>query len=180
MAETQTRKRARIATQGVEPEWVTEFFGRWEDAWNSHDPQRVLDLMTDDVVYDDSASPQTMRGHAEVRPFLDMTWRAFPDLRFEGVGEMLVASSEPRAAALWRGTATHSGRIDPPGLAPTGKRIEFEGADFHTYRDGKVARLQIVFDMADLMRQLGVLPPPGSMGEKAVTALGNLQTKLRR
>jgi steroid delta-isomerase-like uncharacterized protein len=178
--ETQTRTRAKIASQAVEPEWVNEFLGRWADAWNSHEPERVLDLMTDDIVYDDSASPETMRGHAGVRPFLDMTWRAFPDLQFEVVGEPLVASGEPRAAAWWKGTATNSGRIDPPGLAPTGKRIEFEGADFHTYRDGKVARLQIVFDMADLMRQLGVLPPPGSAGEKVVTALGNLQTRLRR
>jgi hypothetical protein len=30
------------------------------------------------------------------------------------------------------------------------------------------------------MMQLGVLPEPGSRGEKVVTALGNLQTKLRR
>ena len=179
MAETQTRKRARIATQAVDPEWVKEFMARWADAWNSHEPQRVLDLMTDDIVYDDSASPETMRGHADVRAFLDMTWRAFPDLHFEAIGEPLVGAHEPRAAIWWRGTATHSGRIEPPGLDPTGKRIEFEGADFHTYRDGQLARLQIVFDMADLLRQLGVLPPPGSVGEKAITTLGNLQTKLR-
>ena len=179
MAETRTRRRAKIASQGVEREWVTEFFGRWEDAWNSHDPERVLGLMADDIVYDDSASPQTMRGHDQVRAFLEATWRAFPDLHFEGVGELLVADAEPRAAAWWRGTGTHTGRIEPQGVAATGKRVEFEGADFHTYRDGKVARLQIVFDVADLMRQLGLLPPPGSLGEKAVTALGNLQTKLR-
>jgi steroid delta-isomerase-like uncharacterized protein len=180
MAETQTRTRAKIASQSVEPEWVNEFVQRWGDAWNSHEPQRVLDLMAEDIVYDDSASPKTMRGHGDVRAFLDMTWRAFPDLHFDLVGEPLVAAGEPRAAMWWRGTATHSGPIDPPGLAPTGKRLEFEGADFHTYRDGKLVRLQIVFDMADFMRQLGLLPPPGSIGEKAVTALGNLQTKLRR
>ena len=85
-----------------------------------------------------------------------------------------------RAAFWWRGTATNTGRIEPPGLAATGKRIEIEGADFHEYRDGKIARLQIVFDMADMMVQLGVLPAPGSRGEKMVTTLGNLQTRLRR
>ena len=47
--------------------------------------------------------------------------------------------------------------LDPPGLAPTGKRMEFDGADFHEYRDGKVARLRIVFDMAAGMRQLEIV-----------------------
>jgi steroid delta-isomerase-like uncharacterized protein len=174
MAQTKT------ATEGVELAWAEEFAHTWAEAWNSHDPERLLALMTEDIVYDDSASEETMRGHGDVRAFLDMTWRAFPDLRFERIGAPLVSPTEPRAAFWWRGTATNTGPVDPPGLAPTGKRIEFEGADFHTYRDGKVAQLRIVFDMADLMRQLGVLPPAGSRGEKVVTALGNLQTRLRR
>ena len=174
MAQTKT------ATPGVELAWAEEFAGTWADAWNSHDPERLLGLMTEDIVYDDSASPETMHGHGDVRAFLDMTWRAFPDMRFESVGAPLVSPTEPRAAYWWRGTATHTGPLEPPGLAPTGKHLEFEGADFHAYRDGKVARLQIVFDMADAMVQLGVLPEPGSRGEKVVTKLGNLQTRLRR
>jgi len=36
-------------------------------------PERVLELMTDDIVYDDSGWPQTMRGHADVRELLDFT-----------------------------------------------------------------------------------------------------------
>jgi steroid delta-isomerase-like uncharacterized protein len=174
MAQTQA------VSNGVEPEWAEEFAQRWAGAWNSHDPEQLLALMTDDILYEDSASPETMRGHDDVRAFVDMSWRAFPDMRFEPVGRPLVSPVEPRAAFWWRGTATHTGPIEPPGLAPTGKSIEFEGADFHEYRDGKVCRLQIVFDMADVMVQLGVLPPPGSRGERFVTALGNLQTKLRR
>jgi steroid delta-isomerase-like uncharacterized protein len=171
---------AQATPTGVEPEWVEEFAQRWAAAWNSHDPDRLLDLMTEDIVYDDSAWPETMHGHGDVRAFVEMSWRAFPDMRFEPIGEPLISPTRPRAAFWWRGTATNTGPIEPPGLAPTGKRLEFEGADFHEYRDGKVARLRIVFDMADAMVQLGVLPAPGSRGEKLVTALGNLQTRLRR
>jgi hypothetical protein len=58
--------------------------------------------------------------------------------------------------------------------------MDFHGADFHEYRDGKVARLRIVFDMADCMRQLGALPATGSRGEKAMAALARLQGRLRR
>lgn len=39
---------------------------RWLAAWNSHQPERLLELMTDDIVYGDAAaSSQTMRGHAQ-------------------------------------------------------------------------------------------------------------------
>jgi steroid delta-isomerase-like uncharacterized protein len=160
--------------------WLEEFAPRYLAAWNSHEPERVLELMTDDIVYDDSAWPKTMRGKAEVREFLDSTWRAFPDLTFEGVGSPLLAPDEPRAASWWRGTATHSGPIEPPGIPPTGRRIEFEGADVQEYRDGKVARLQIVFDMADLARQLGLLPAPGSSGERLMVWMERVKARVRR
>jgi steroid delta-isomerase-like uncharacterized protein len=166
--------------QTFDTAWLEEFLGRWAAAWNSHEPERVLELMTDDIVYDDSAWPETMRGKPAVREFLDYTWRAFPDLAFEPVGGSLVASDGPRAAAWWRGTAIHAGPIDPPGIPATGRRIEFEGADFHEYRDGKVARLQIVFDMADLGRQLGFLPRPGSTGEKVMAWVQRLRARASR
>jgi steroid delta-isomerase-like uncharacterized protein len=168
------------AAQTIDTAWAEEFVERWAAAWNSHDPERLFDLMTDDIVYDDSAWPETMRGKPAVREFLDYTWRAFPDMEFEGVGGALVASDGPRAAFWWRGTATHSGPIDPPGIPATGRRVEFEGADFHDYRDGKLARLRIVFDMASVMRQLGALPDTGAREERLVVALANLRGKLRR
>jgi steroid delta-isomerase-like uncharacterized protein len=166
--------------QTVDKEWLEGFLERWTEAWASHDPDRVLELMTDDIVYDDSASPETMRGKAAVRQFIDSTWRAFPDLVFEGVGEPLTGSDPPRAATWWRGTGTNTGPIDPPGIPATGRRIEFEGADFHEYRDGKVARLRIVFDMADLSRQLGLMPGPGSAGERTMVMLQRVRSRISR
>jgi steroid delta-isomerase-like uncharacterized protein len=166
--------------QPVTIEWVEEFAERWAAAWNSHRPERVLELMTEDIVYDDSAWPQTMRGQADVREFIDFTWRAFPDLTFDAVGSPLLAADGPRAAFWWRGQGTNSGPIDPPGIPATGRRVEFEGADFHEYRDGKVARLRIVFDMADTGRQMGLLPGPGSVGERALVLTQRIRARLRR
>ena len=162
----------------LDREWLDDFIQRWEAAWNSHDPERLLALMTEDIVYDDSAWPKQMRGHGDVREFLEHTWQGLPDLRFELVDGPYLAPDEPKAAFYWRGTATHEGALDPPGLAATGKRIEFEGADTHEYRDGKVARLRIVFDMAGAMRQLGVLPPAGGRQERMLAKVTNLRGKL--
>jgi hypothetical protein len=57
-------------------DFLTGFAERWEAAWNSHQPDRVLELMTDDIVYDDSAWPRTMRGHGDVREFLEALSRS--------------------------------------------------------------------------------------------------------
>jgi steroid delta-isomerase-like uncharacterized protein len=166
-------------SQELAQAWVEEFAERWEAAWNSHDPERLLELMTDDIVYDDSAWPRTMRGHDAVREFLESAWRAFPDLRFEITDRPYLVSQEPKAAFQWKGSATHTGPIDPPGFAPTGKRIEFEGADFHEYRDGRVCRLRIVFDMMEVGRQIDIAPKPGSPIEKAGAAAQRLGIRVR-
>jgi steroid delta-isomerase-like uncharacterized protein len=168
------------AAETVTGEWVEELVERWLAAVNSRQPERLLELMTDDVVYDDSGWPHTMRGHAQVREFVDFLWRAFPDLTFEAVGRPLVASDGPRAAFWWRGHGTNSGPIDPPAIPATGKLVEFEGADFHEYRDGRIARLRIVFDMADVSRQLGLLPGPGSRGERAIVLAQQFRARVRR
>ena len=75
---------------------------------------------------------------------------------------------------------TNSGPIDPPGIPATGKRIEYEGADFHEYRDGKVARLRIVFDMADILRQLGLLPARGSLAARAMVLTQRIMGRVQR
>jgi steroid delta-isomerase-like uncharacterized protein len=163
----------------LDREWLDDFIRRWEAAWNSHEPERLLELMTEDVEYDDSAWPKTMRGHADVREFLEFTWRAFPDLRFDMSDGPYIAPGQPKAAFHWTGRGTHSGPIEPPGFAQTGKQVEFDGADFHEYRDGRVCRLRIVFDMMDVTRQLGLLPKPGSPVEKAGAAAQRLGVKVQ-
>src|SRR5262245_20077628 len=149
---------------------VSDFVERWTDAWNSHEPARLLALMTDDIVYDDSAAPAIMRGHAEVRTFLQQTWRALPDLEFR-LGDGPFVEPGGKASIRWVGTATFTGPLEPPGYAPNGARIEFDGFDMYEYRDGLVCRLRTVYDMMDLARQLKILPPVGSRFESVTAAL---------
>ena len=149
-------------------EWIRDFATQWIDAWNSHEVDRLLALMSEDIEYRDDAWPKPMRGHADVREFLEASWRAFPDMTFELLGGPYVIPGEPRAAFHWRGWATHTGPLEPPGLTPTGRRWEIEGADFHEYRDGRVCKLRIAFDMLSVSRQLGLMPAAGGRAESAL------------
>lgn len=174
MAETSVQP-----TAGIELDFLTSFAERWEVAWNSHQPDRVLELMTEDIVYDDSAWPRTMRGHADVREFLDSVWRGMPDLAFEMVDGPFLHPSEQVATFYWRGTGTFTGPLDPPGFAPTGARMEIHGFDLQEYRDGRVCRLRIVTDMMEASRQLGLMPPQGSRVEQAAAAAQRMGVKVR-
>ena len=149
-------------------DWIRDFTPQWLEAWNSHEVDRLLALMTEDIEYRDDSWPKAMHGHADVREFLEATWRATPDMTFELLGGPYVLPGEPRAAFHWRGWGTHSGVLEPPGFAPTGRRWELDGVDLHEYRDGRVCRLRIVFDMMSASRQLGLVPAAGGRAERAL------------
>lgn len=149
-------------------ESLRDFVSRWLEAWNSHQPDRVLELLTEDVEVRDDSWPRTMHGHADVREFLEALWRAVPDMTFELLHGPYVIPDEPRASLHWRGSGTFTGQMDPPGFAPTGRRWEVDGADFQEYRDGRICKLRVAFDVMTLSRQLGLMPASGSRGERAM------------
>jgi hypothetical protein len=114
-----------------------------------------------------------------VREFLRHTWRALPDLEFSSATFARVPG-EAKAMAHWQARATMAGPLDPPGYAATLDLVEFDGFDYHEYRDGKLSRLRIIFNMVDVGRQIGAMPQAGSKTEKAVVLLHSLQARLRR
>ena len=151
-------------------EWIREFVPRWLAAWNSRNADRVLELLTDDVEVRDDSWPEAMHGHAEVRAFLEALWHAVPDMTFELLDGPYIVPGEPRASFHWRGSGTFTGRMDPPGFAPTGRRWEVDGVDFQVYRGGRIAKLRVIFDLMTVSRQLGVMPAAGSTAERAMAA----------
>ena len=167
--------------RGVDPSFAEQFSEAYAAAWNSHQPERVLALMTDDVVYEDATWPGgEIRGHAGVRAFLETSWRAIPDMQVTLEKSALLDPAGPRGARYWHATATNTGRWDPPGLLATGRRIRFHGGTFLEFQDGKACRVRTIYDTAELLRQLGVLPKRGSKGERLACFAANLRVRLRR
>lgn len=152
-------------------DWIRDFVRRWLEAWNSHQPDRVVGFLTEDVEIRDDSWPKTMHGHDDVREFLDALWRAIPDMTFDLLEGPYVIPGEPRASFHWRGSGTFTGPMDPPGFAPTGRSWEADGVDFQEYRNGRIAKLRVAFDMMSVSRQLGVMPADGSSAERAMATL---------
>lgn len=149
-------------------------------AFNAHDADGFVALMTEDVSIENSVAPAPMSGRAEAKAFYINLWKSFPDLTLDLMDGPFLHPHAPRISLNWLGAGSQTGRLDPPGLAPTGKRVEFDVREILEIRDGLVSRIRIVVDMADVMRQLGLLPAPGSRGERAIAMMQRLQVKLSR
>jgi predicted ester cyclase len=139
---------------------VQQWIARLLDAFNAHDLDRLVAVGSDDVVFDHSASPTTMRGHAEVRSFYAANHKAFPDGRIELEDGPFLHPRSPKASFVLRFIGTNTGPIDALGLAPTGKRVE--GSDYLVveFRGELACRIPLMSDMADFLGQLGLHPPP--------------------
>ena len=122
-----------------------------------------------------------IHGVAELRVPEDLrTWfgnlfAAFPDFRFEVLD---VVTTGEKAAVRWHATGTFDGTGRFEGLLPNGGRVDVEGCDVLTVRDGLVVHNDAYMNGAEMARQLGALPPAGSLPERAMTGALNLKTRL--
>jgi steroid delta-isomerase-like uncharacterized protein len=122
---------------------------KWIAAWNSHDPDKMLPVFTDDVFYEDVAYGEVSHGHAEFRKFAASEFEAVPDLELK-----LVRASVHNG----HGTIEWSFSGTDKGIYKTGKKFTVRGVSVIDVRGGKIARSLDFYDSGTIMRQVGVLP----------------------
>jgi steroid delta-isomerase-like uncharacterized protein len=159
---------------------LRDFAQRYAAAWNGNDVDAMAGLLTEDIVWSDPALPEPAHGVAAVQQFMRDSFRAFPDLRFSEPDPPALAASGDEVLWAWQMAGTNLGPIDPPGFAATGRSISVQGVDRWTMRDGRIARYRAFYDMNDLARQLGLVPPSGGGAERAMVALQRLRARLAR
>jgi glyoxylase-like metal-dependent hydrolase (beta-lactamase superfamily II)/predicted ester cyclase len=114
---------------------------------------------------------------AAVRGFFEDLFGAFPDWRFE---ILETTTQRERCAVRWRVRATFAGPGRLQGVIANGGRVELEGIDVLTVREGQIVANHAFVDRAELLSQLGVLPAPGSAAERGITAVTNVRHRGRR
>ena len=123
------------------------------EAWNTHDIERIKTFYAPEYEGVDVGQAEPQRGPQSVPRNVERYLRAFPDLRF--VEEDLVTQGG-RAVLVWKAYATHRGRL--MNIPPTGRNISVRGASVLAVEDGKVVRGLYVWDVAGLLRSIGLLP----------------------
>jgi glyoxylase-like metal-dependent hydrolase (beta-lactamase superfamily II)/predicted ester cyclase len=111
-----------------------------------------------------------------VREYFGELFAAFPDFSLQIV-ELTTAHS--RTAVRWRGRGTFAGPGTFQGFEPNGARVEIEGCDVITARGELIEHNDAFVNTAEIVRQLGFLPPQGSPAERRLAKAANLRTRLR-
>ena len=122
-------------------------------AWNSHDIEQVLCFYSSRYVAEDVGQAFLLRGHEGVRAMLENYWQAFPDLEFT-VTDTVIQDS--RMTIVWMAEGTHEGTI--MNIPPTGHRVAVRGVSIIDVEDGLVVRGQYIWDLAGMLRHMGLLP----------------------
>jgi predicted ester cyclase len=139
-------------------------------AWDARDLDRLMAYFAPDVYWHDlgMVHPPAV-GLQEVRRFTESVLRAFPDFRIALCHSICVAPDGSRCVVPWTITATNTGPLEPPGMAPTGRRVNFSGFDYVEFRGQLIARIETRFDPAEVIEQLTGLrlrPAAGSWAER--------------
>lgn len=154
-------------TQQVDTLFAHHFLERLHAAVNAHDAEAVAALCCEGVVWEDSAAPAPLRGREAVYRFhRDIMFRALPDVRIELVDGPYLAFDGTGVAVRLRISGTMTGPLTPPGFAPTGRPVVFETAEFSHFDGNLLAHHAVVLDMLGVARQIGAVPPAGSLAER--------------
>ncbi len=102
---------------------------RHADAWNAHDADALLNMMTDDCIYDASAGPGPQgahfQGHTALRPAFEAIWTTFPDARWDEAAHVLDGEIG-FTTWVFRGTKAD------------GSKVEVKGLDLLRFRGGNI------------------------------------------
>jgi predicted ester cyclase len=105
----------------------------------------------------DPDRPGVQRTREDLRQVVaGLLGQIFPDAHY--ATEEVIAEGD---RVMWRWTfqATHQGPL--MGIPPTGKQITFQGVNILRLANGQIVEDRVFRDTMGMMRQLGVLPPPG-------------------
>ena len=100
------------------------------DAFNAHDLDSVLALMADDIEFDGAAGPEAYGarfiGHEAVGAAFSGVWKTFPDVQWANDTHFV---SDGLGVSQWTLVGTRE----------DGMKIEADGVDLFTFKDGKIA-----------------------------------------
>jgi steroid delta-isomerase-like uncharacterized protein len=150
-------KKVATMAAGTETPGIPTWMRIYIEAWNSHDPAKVLACMTEDIVRDDKGRGERLEGADNIRQsIVDAAENFSSDYRIEP-GELILATDE-MFSAEWTMSGTNDRENKIRGLPRTGRQFRLQGLTIGRLRDGKVAEERLYYNMADYLTQIGLMP----------------------
>jgi steroid delta-isomerase-like uncharacterized protein len=144
---------------------IDELFDAYEAAWSGREPAAFEALCDpEDFHYEDPLTPQPLESAGALGRHAERLWSGFPDARVQKTGDRLAEG--PFACAPMKLLGTHREQLE--SLPPTGRFVIVHGVAYAELREGRLHRMRMFFDVYGAAVQLGILPRPGTLGEKAL------------
>ncbi len=156
--------------------WADDFFATWQRAWETGTDE-VMRHVSDDITYWDVTLPEPIRGTEAYRAFVDGFFAAFTEIEWS-LREPVIAEGE-RVTEPWRCRCLNSGPLWI-GLPASGRGLETVGTDIFEFNHGKVCREHSFYDVTGSLRQLGIMPSQGGIGERLTMGAAGLGIRARR
>lgn len=121
--------------------------------WNSHDCSRADEIYAQEYRGIDITDASRVTGPEGVAKQLDRFYRAFPDLKFQPEETIL---ENNRVALYWSARGTHQGPL--LNIPPSGRRVHVHGVSMIRIENSRIIRGVHMWDMAALLRAIGLLP----------------------
>jgi steroid delta-isomerase-like uncharacterized protein len=134
---------------------LEQFIDRYNAAWNAHDVDAILEMHTDDSVFENHTTGDLNVGKEAIGSAIRGIFTVFPDLEFETRRRYI---RDGLVVQEWTARGTHLGKMSRSGMEvePTGRSVEYRGMDVIPIADGRVARKDVYSDGVTLLRQLGL------------------------
>jgi predicted ester cyclase len=146
---------------------VDELFDAWERAWSGRDPRGFESTCVSGVHYEDPLTAEPLVGTRELAKHARKLWEAMPDARVNSTGARV--SDGTFACAPCRLLGTHTGPLGR--ISPTGRPVTVHAVVYAELEDGLLKRVRAFYDVYQAAMTLGVLPKPGTAGERAMLML---------
>ena len=134
---------------------MRDYWDRYVEGWNDHDPRAVRDAFTSEGTIDAPTADEPMVGK-EIEEWVEGLVDGFPDVTFE---EHRVLSTDEDGVFVveWTLLGTHTESFQ--GLPPTDNAVAVDGVDVATISEAGIESLTVYFDQHALMEQLGLTFP---------------------
>jgi len=109
---------------------LEQLLQKFADAWNGHDVNALMSMMTEDGVFEASAgnnvNGERYEGQQAVRAAYEAVFAQYPDAHWGSARHFVKGN---RGVSEWTFT----------GTLKDGTRVEITGCDLFTFRNGKIA-----------------------------------------
>jgi steroid delta-isomerase-like uncharacterized protein len=123
------------------------------EAVNRHDVDQLVQLYSAGYSGVDVGQAREVKGRSSLHETVSLYLEAFPDLELQ---EEDIVSEGNRVVLRWIARGTQQGTI--MNIPPSGRRVEVRGVSTMTIENGEVIATETVWDVAGMLRSLGLLP----------------------